>query len=114
MGSHIGIGLLVTLGVLVVAYNLWAHARFDTFCREVAAEKGEQAELDDPRGGSDGSYNGYRLRIHAELLEGIVDPNLSEPLKERAKLLSHTVAMARDISVLYVGLLIVLGLVLHW
>ena len=114
MGTAIGIGLFATLGVLVLAYNLRAHLRFDAFCRDVAAEKGEERELADPRGGCDGGYNGYRQRIHAELLKGVVDPGLSESLRERAEQVSHTVCMARDVAFLYVGLLIVLGWVFHW
>ena len=78
MGTEVGIGLLVMLGILVAAYNARTHMRFDAFCRDVAAEKGELEKLDDPRDGFDGGYSGYRHRIQADLRKGVVDPGLSE------------------------------------
>ena len=105
---------MVTLGILVLGYNLRTHMQFDAFCRDVAAEKGEHEELDDPRGGFDGGYTGYRHRIRADLLKGVVDPRLNEALRRRAELLTHTMALTRGVSWAFTGILLVLGLVFHW
>ena len=70
--------------------------------------------LGDPRGGFDGGYTGYRHRIHAGLLKGVVDPSLSEALRCRAELLTRAVALARYVAWAFMGLVILLGLVLHW
>jgi hypothetical protein len=114
MATAIGIGLLVTLGILVVGYNFRIHMQFDAFSRDVAAERGEVEELDDPRGGFDEGYTGYRHRIQADLFKGVVDPGLSEALKRRAELLTHTLAMTRGASMAFIGIVVILGLVFHW
>ena len=113
MATAVGIGLLV-LGILVVGYNFRAHMQFDTFCRDVAAEKGELEALDDPRGGFDGGYTGYRHRIRAGLSKGVVDPGLSDALKRRGELMAHTLAMTRDVTGVFIGIVVVSGLVFHW
>ena len=102
------------MGILVVGYNLRTHLQFDAFCRDVAAEKGEEEELGDPRGGFDGGYTGYRHRIYAGLVKGVVDPSLSEAMRCRAELLMHRWALNRFVTGAFVGLVILLGLVFHW
>jgi hypothetical protein len=114
MATAIGIGLLVAMGILVVGYNLRTHLQFDAFCREVAAEKGEEPKLDDPRGGFDGGYTGYRHRIYVGLRKGVVDPSLSEALRCRAQLLTRTWELTRYVTGAFVGLVMLLGLVFHW
>jgi hypothetical protein len=114
MGTAVGIGLLVTLGILVAGYNLRTHRQFDAFCRDVAAEKGELEELENPRGGFDGGYTGYRHRLQADLRKGVVDPGLNDALKRRAALLMHTMALTRSASWAFMGILVVVGWVFHW
>lgn len=114
MATTVGIGFLVVLGILVVGYNFRTHMQFDAFCRDVASEKGELDALDDPRGGFDGGYTGYRHRIQADLSKGVVDPGLSEALKRRAELLAHTLTMTRDVTVVFIGIVVVSGLIFHW
>lgn len=114
MGTTVGIGLLVMLGIIVLAYNVRTHMQFDAFCRDVAAERGELKELDDPRGGFDGGYTGYRHLIQSDLRKGVVDPGLTEALKRRAELLTHTMALTRGASWAFMGMLVVSGLVFHW
>ena len=114
MATAIGIGLLVAMGILVAGYNLRTHLQFDAFCRDVANEKGEEEALDDPRGGFDGGYTGYRHRIHSDLLKGVIDPSLGDELRCRAELLTRALPLARYVTWACVGLVIILGLAFRW